>query len=96
VRIPTFITRQFGFTSEYIAEDLQANIERWPNYFDNYNYLARVNMWGNDKANALKQLEFVLSHDPGIMPEEKAENKRQQEFARKMWKEWTGKEYPGK
>jgi hypothetical protein len=30
------------------------------------------------------------------MPEEKAENKRQQEFARQMWKEWTGKDYPGR
>ena len=96
VRIPAFLSRQFGFTPEFIIEDLQTNIERWPNYFDNYNYLARVYWWAEDKPSALKQVEYVLSHDPGAMPEEKAENRRQQEFARKMWKEWTGKDYPGR
>ena len=39
-------------------------------------------------------LEFVLSNDPNIMPEEKAENERQQKIAREMWKEYTGKEWP--
>ena len=96
VRIPAFLSRQFGFTSEYVVEDLQANVERWPNYFDNYNFLARVYWWAEDKENALKQLEYVLGHDPAAMPEEQAENRRQQDFARQMWKEWTGKEYPGR
>ena len=96
VRIPGFLTRQFGFTPEYTIEDLQANIERWPNYFDNYNFLARVYWWAEDKENALQQLEYVLGHDPAAMPEEQAENRRQQDFARQMWKEWTGKEYPAK
>ena len=96
VRIPPFLTKQFGFTPEYTIEDLQANIERWPNYFDNYNFLARVYWWSGDKPNALKQLDYVLSHDPAAMPEEQAENRRQRDFARQMWKEWTGKEYPGR
>ena len=70
------------------------NIEKWPNYFDNYTYLARVYVWAGKKDKALDMLEFVLSHDPNIMPEEKAENARQQKIAREMWKEYTGRGYP--
>lgn len=96
IRVPTWLTGKFGFKHEYTVEDLEANIERWPNYFDNYNYLARVHWWAGEKDKALLRLEFVLSHDPGIMPEEKAENVLQQEIARKLWREWTGKEYPAR
>jgi len=96
IRVPTFLTSKFGFKHEYTVEDLEANIERWPNYFDNYNYLARVHGWAGEKDKALLRLEFVLSHDPGIMPEEKAENTLQQEIARKLWQEYTGKEYPAR
>jgi len=96
VRIPTWLTERFGFKPEYIEEDLLLNIEKWPNYFDNYTYLARVYLWMGDKDKAVKMLEFVLSNDPSIMPEERAENERQQIFAREMWKDITGKEYPEK
>lgn len=96
IRVPTWLTSKFGFKHEYSVEDLEANIERWPHYFDNYVYLARVHWWAGEKDKALARLEFVLSHGPEIMPEEKAENAHQQEIARKMWREWTGKEYPAR
>ncbi len=96
VRVPTWLTEQFGFKPEYIEEDLQMNIEKWPNYFDNYVFLARVYLWEKNRSKALVALDYVLSHDPAAMPEEKAENVRQQETARKLWKEITGKEYPAR
>jgi tetratricopeptide (TPR) repeat protein len=95
VRVPTWLTERFGFKTEYIIEDLQDNINRWPNYFDNYTFLARVYWWERERDKALEMLEFVLSNPPEVMPEEKAENARQQVDARRMWKEYTeGKEYP--
>lgn len=94
VRIPRWLTERFGFKAEYIEEDLLDNIQRWPNYFDNYVFLARVYWWNGEKDKALKQLQYVLSHSPDLMPNEKAENKRQQRIAKEMWKEYTGKEYP--
>jgi len=94
VRVPTWLTSRFGFKPEYIEEDLLYNIERWPNFFTNYVYLARVYWWKGDKENALKQLEYVITHNPEAMSEEKAENYRMQKIARKMWKEYTGKEFP--
>jgi len=96
VRVPTWLTERFGFKAEYIEEDLLMNIEKWPNFFDNYTYLARVYVWSGQMEKALEMLEFVLSHSPDIMPEERAENAKQQEIAKEMWKEYTGKEYPEK
>jgi hypothetical protein len=96
VRVPTWLTEQFGFKPEYLEEDLQMNIEKWPNYFDNYVFIARVYLWEKNRSKALVALDYVLSHDPAAMPEEKAENVRQQETARKLWKEITGKEYPAR
>ena len=94
IRVPTFLTSRFGFKHEYTVEDLEWNIERWPNYFDNYVFLARVHWWAGEREQALQRLEFVLGHDPVIFPEEKAENALQQKMARGLWKEWTGKDYP--
>ncbi|HUT56226.1 MAG TPA: hypothetical protein VM658_22735 [bacterium] len=96
VRVPAFLTAQFGFKPEYIEEDLQMNIEKWPNYFDNYVFLARVYLWEKNGQTALEPLDYVLSHDPASMPEERAENLRQQGTARLLWKEITGKEYPAR
>ena len=94
VRVPTWLSEQCGFKPEYLEEDLLMNIERWPDYFSNYIYLAHVYSWNKDQEKALNMLDYVLSHDPAVMPEEKADNALQQKAARKMWKELTGKEYP--
>jgi len=94
VRIPKWLSEKFGFTTEYIEEDLLDNIQRWPNYFTNYTYVARAYWANGEKDQALNILEYALSHSPELMPEEKAENKKQQEVANRMWKEYTGKEFP--
>jgi len=96
IRIPTWLSERFGFTPEYLEEDLLWNIDKWPNYFTNYVYLARVYVWAGDMPKALNMLEHVLTHDPGDMPEEIAENEKQQKIARRMWKEYTGKKFPEK
>ena len=94
VRVPGWLSERFGFKPEYIEEDLLINLERWPNYFDNYTFLARVYIWSKEKEKALEMLSFVLKTPADIMPEEKAENERQKGIARTMWKEFTRKEYP--
>ncbi len=96
VRVPRMLTERFGFKTEYIIEDLEDNIEKWPNYFDNYTFLARIYWLDGKKDKALELLEFVLYNPADIMPEEKAENEKQQKVAREMWKEYTGKEYPAR
>jgi len=94
VNIPRWIVKKFGFKPEYIEEDLIESIQRWPEYFDNYINLAKVYWWNGNKDKALEQLEYVLTHSPDSMPEEKAENIRQQKIARRMWKGYTGREFP--
>jgi tetratricopeptide (TPR) repeat protein len=94
VRIPPFLSEQFGFKPAYLEEDLLANIEKWPHYFDNYLYLAHVYVWNKTPDKALDMLDFILKSPPEIMPEERAENARTQLQARKYWKEITGKDWP--
>ena len=94
VRVPGWLAAKFGFEPHLVEEDLLANIKKWPNFFANYTFLARVYIWAKEKEKALAQLDFVLKGPADRMPEEKAENEREQRIARKMWKEYTGKEYP--
>ena len=48
------------------------------------------------KDDALSALDYALKQDPNIFPEEVAKNKLALEKAKKMWKEFTGKEYPAR
>ncbi len=96
VRVPGWLATKFGFEPRLVEEDLQANIEKWPNYFANYTFLARVYIWAKEKEKSLAQLDYVLKGPADRMPEEKAENEREQRIARRMWKEYTGKEYPAR
>ena len=96
VRVPGWLAEKFGFEPHLVEEDLLANIEKWPNFFANYTFLARVYLWADEKDKALAQLDYVLKSPADRMPEEKAENEREQLIARRMWKEYTGKEYPAR
>ena len=94
VRVPAWLSKRFGFKPECIEEDLVMNIEKWPYYFGNYTYLARVYVWAEKKPEALDMLDFVLKNPADIMPGERADNEREQRIAREMWKEFTSKDYP--
>jgi len=96
VRVPGWLAEKFGFEPHLVEEDLLANIEKWPNFFANYTFLARVYVWAKEKEKALAQLDYVLKGPADRMPDEKAENERQQRIAARMWKEYTGKEYPAR
>jgi tetratricopeptide (TPR) repeat protein len=96
IRIPGFLSERFGFSHDYIEEDLLDNIERWPDYFANYTYLARVYQSIDKDDKALEMLTYVLSNDPEKMYEARADNKLQVKYAREMWKEFTGKDWPNK
>ena len=96
VRVPGWLAKKFGFKPQLVEEDLLENIEKWPYFFSNYTFLARVYVWAKDKEKALDQLDFVLKGPADRMPEEKSENEREQGIARRMWKEYTGKEYPAR
>jgi len=93
IRIPAWLTARFGYNPDYIVEDLQWNIERWPDYFTNYTYLAKVYVWLDEEEKALELLDYVLSHDPEKLYQARAENRMEQDRARRMWKELTGKDY---
>jgi len=96
VRVPGWLAKKFGFEPRLVEEDLLENIEKWPYFFSNYTFLARVYVWAKDKEKALDQLDFVLKGPAARMPEEEAENAREQLIARSMWKEYTGKAYPAR
>ncbi len=96
VRIPVWITKRFGYTLEERAEDLKEDIKREPRHFGNYTYLARIYWKMKNKDQALKALEYVLTHDPADFPEKKADNINEQKAAKRMWKEYTGKDFQEK
>jgi hypothetical protein len=96
VRVPGWLAEKFGFNPHLVEEDLLANIEKWPYVFSNYTFLARVYVWAKQKEKALDQLDFVLKGPADRMPEERSENEREQRIARRLWKEYTGKEYPAR
>jgi tetratricopeptide (TPR) repeat protein len=95
-RVPLFLANRFGYKPEDVARDLDLEIKREPRYFPNYIYAARLYWKLDQKGKALSYLDYVLKHNPADLPECKAENEFNQKLARQMWKEWTGKEYPGR
>ncbi len=94
VRVPNFVAKMFGFSKQDGIADLEEDIKKWPNHFSSYTYLARL-LWNvKRKDEALDKLEYILTHDPNADPEWASENRYEQEVARKLWKKWTGKEFP--
>ena len=97
-RVPDIAIKAVGMKPEDSIEDIQAQIKKYPLYFDNYNYMARYMMRLKKKDEALKNLEFVLSHDPKSVPDPNlvSINVEAQNNAKKLWKLYTGKDYPNK
>lgn len=97
--VPTWLSARFGFTPEIILPYLDKGIELSPDYFGNYTTRAGVYLKvGNDpdKQKALKDLEFVLTHDPDKLEGYQADNRARQKEARQTWKQTTGKDYPAR
>jgi len=96
VRVPNFVAKMFGSSKQDGIADLKEDIKKWPNHFASYTYLARL-LWSiKKKDEALKYLEYILTHNPNADPEWASENRYEQEVARKQWKQWTGKDFPNR
>ena len=93
-KVPTVVMRMVGQDPKEIEEVLQTAIDHFPNYLLNYVYKAMFCWKLGKKDEALKALDYALKQDPNIFPEEVAKNRLAQRTARKLWKKYTGKEYP--
>ena len=92
-RVPNFVCKAVGMAKEDGIADLIKDTKKWPDRFDNFTYLARLQWDLKRKDDALKNLEYVLTHDPEADPTVIAGNYLELDFARKMWKQYTGKEF---
>lgn len=95
-RVPLFLAGRFGFEPADVVAELEKEIVREPRYFANYVYAARVYWKLEQKEKALSHLEYVLKNNPNIMPSELGPNTKQKQIAAQLWKEYTGKTYPGR
>lgn len=94
VRVPLFLADRFGYKAEDLAQNLEDEIKLEPRFFSNYVFAARLYWKMGEKEKALARLYWVLSHDPAALPNMRGDNFDQQAAARRMWKEYTGKNYP--
>jgi len=95
--VPDWLSRRFGYTPEIILPYLDKAIKLEPNCFANY--LVRAGIYlklggEENKEKALKDLDYVLTHNPELLEGYQADNRRRQKEARQIWKQITGKEYP--
>lgn len=95
-RVPLFLADRFGYKPADVARDLDAEIKREPRFFANYTYAARLYWKMGQKDKALERLAYVLSHDPAALPEFRGDNQQHVLLAKKLWKEYTGRDYPQK
>jgi len=95
--VPDWLSRRFGYTPESILPYLDKAIELEPNCFANYLVRAGIYLKLGGKENkekALKDLEYVITHNPDLLEGYQADNRRRQKEAKQLWKQITGKEYP--
>ena len=95
-RVPLFLADRFGVNVDDLVARAEGEIRREPRYFSNHVYLARLLAKRKDQGRALASLEYVLSHDPAALPDEKGDNAFEQGNARVAWKQITGKDYPAR
>jgi len=93
-KVPTQVMKLVGQDPDEIKLLLEQAIKSYPKYLLNYVYKAMFCWKLGEKEEALKALDYALKQDPNIFPEEVAKNRLAQRTARKLWKEYTGKEYP--
>ncbi len=95
-RVPGPVQSAVDMGPEDIYPMLDKAIKNEPRFIDNYVYKAEFMYAMDKKEEALDVLDKALKMDPGAFPKEEAYNKYAQDRAREHWKEWTGKEYPGR
>ncbi len=95
-KAPEIFIKMLGKDSAAILDDLQSQIDKNPNYVENYVWLAQYYGYIDKKDLALDALEAALKVDPCSMPGEVGSNKMNQRVARGLWKEISGKEYPNR
>lgn len=99
ITVPEWLSKSVGYEPEVVIPYLDKAIELEPKYFANYVYRALVYHKLNDRQsnqNALKDLEYVITHDPDALKGYGRENRTQQRDARALWTEITGKDYPAR
>lgn len=99
-RVPLWLADKFGYDIERdILLPIEDEIKREPRYLGNYVYAARI-LWkvgGEDKQKqALSYLETAIKADPEALPAEAGDNAANQREARRLWKQFTGKDFPGR
>ncbi|HUT52937.1 MAG TPA: hypothetical protein VM658_06065 [bacterium] len=97
-RVPLWLAGKFGYDlEEDILKPLLEEIKREPRYLGNYVYAARI-LWkvgGEDKhKQALDYLDTALKADPNALAADAGDNAANQREARRLWKEFTGKDWP--
>jgi tetratricopeptide (TPR) repeat protein len=99
-RVPLWLAARFGYDlEEDVIKPLEEELKLEPRYLGNYTYLARLLWKTGDEKNrdrALSLLKTAIESDPEALPEYRGDNRRQQEIARRMWKEYTGGEFPAR
>ena len=99
VAVPTWLTSSLGYQPAIILPYIDKGIEMEPNCF--VNYISRVSIYQKlgdpeSRNKALKDLEYVLTHNPDALRHWEVNNRMRQKEARKVWKEITGREYPAR
>jgi tetratricopeptide (TPR) repeat protein len=97
-RVPLWLAGRFGYDIEKdVLLPIEDEIKREPRYLGNYVYAARI-LWkvgGEEKQQqALDYLDAALKADPNALPAEAGDNASNQRDARRLWKEFTGKDWP--
>ncbi|HUT54110.1 MAG TPA: hypothetical protein VM658_12030 [bacterium] len=96
-RVPKKAVEIVGWDVQDAVDEIDRSIKVEPRYLDNYLYKARFEwVFFKNKDEALKLLDYELKQDPNIFPEEVTANRVSQQEARKLWKQITGQEYPGR
>jgi len=90
--IPSLGRRIARFTLQDSIELYQKSLEIEPNFFMTRLYMAEAYLEDNRREPARKELEWVVSHSPDVIPEIAPENRLYQRQAREL----LAKEFGGK
>jgi hypothetical protein len=95
--VPLWLSKSVGYEPEIILPYLDKAIALYPDCFVNYISRSEVYLKIGDPQSrnlALKDLEYVLTHDPDSLKGYEADNRSRKKAARAAWKQITGKDFP--